>query len=224
MTPHTDRETLLVFLLVPLWIVLGLWIDARWTSGQRIVDVVTWVLFVGFVVVEPTRSRWSLLACLLYATLGEVFLSLIWGLYDYRLGSLPLFVPPGHVLLFLLGRATAPRLAPTAVAVAASIAAVITLEAIVRRGDQFSIPLLTLFALALLSRGQRALFVAMFFLALAMELVGTSLGNWAWRETTPWLGLTATNPPIAVGAFYVVLDRLVTWTIPTSRASLDDGR
>ncbi|MCA8972073.1 MAG: hypothetical protein KDC95_19955 [Planctomycetes bacterium] len=218
------RSHPLAFLIIPTWIVFGLWIDARWLHGQTIVDVVTWCILAGFIVAEPPRSRWMLLACLLYATLGEVFLSLIWGLYDYRLGSLPLFVPPGHVLLFLLGRAVACKLSKAVVITSAVVAVAIALEAIVRRGDHFSIPLLGLFGVALASRDQRALFVTMFLLALAMELVGTSLGNWKWRETTPWLGLMATNPPIAVGAFYVVLDRLVTWTAPAPRGSHHDGR
>ena len=43
-------------------------------------------------------------------TAGEVFLSLVWGLYEYRLGNIPLFVPPGHVLLFFLGTQIAQRI------------------------------------------------------------------------------------------------------------------
>src|SRR4249919_3250031 len=33
----------------------------------------------------------------------EVVGSIIWGLYRYRLGNLPLFVPPGHGLVYLTG-------------------------------------------------------------------------------------------------------------------------
>ena len=47
-----------------------------------------------------------MLACLLIATAGELFLALAWGLYSYREAGLPLFVPPGHVLLYMLGLAS----------------------------------------------------------------------------------------------------------------------
>ena len=41
------------------------------------------------------------------ATCVELFLSMVWGLYQYRWGNVPLFVPPGHGLLYLFAlRAT----------------------------------------------------------------------------------------------------------------------
>ena len=51
-----------------------------------------------------------LMACLVIATAGEIVLSLGWGLYTYRLDNIPLFVPPGHVLLLLLGLSLARRM------------------------------------------------------------------------------------------------------------------
>ncbi len=55
------------------------------------------------------------------------------------------------------------------------------------------------------------LYATMFLLALAMELYGTWLGNWAWRAEIPWLGWVTLNPPFAAGAFYCTLDWLVGW-------------
>ncbi len=199
-------------LLILLWIPLGLWIDARMPYGQPSADLVTWSFFLLLVVRASRLERKTLLSCLVYATLGEVFLALVWSVYTYRLANLPLFVPPGHVLLFCLGRHIAACLPQRSVVPLGIVGIAIGLDAILRRGDSFSIPLLVLFALALRSHDQRPLFVTMFLLAFAMELVGTSLGNWRWRESAPWLELAAANPPAAVGAFYVVLDRLVTWT------------
>ena len=37
------------------------------------------------------------------ATTAEILCSLIWGIYDYRLGNLPVFVPAGHGLVYLVG-------------------------------------------------------------------------------------------------------------------------
>ena len=57
----------------------------------------------------------------------------------------------------------------------------------------------------------------MFVLALAMEIYGTWLGNWAWDIDVPWLGLTTINPPLAAGAFYCMLDLLVVATVARAR-------
>ncbi len=45
----------------------------------------------------------ALRAVLAWATAGELFCSLLWGLYTNRLGNIPHFVPPGHVVVFLIG-------------------------------------------------------------------------------------------------------------------------
>ncbi len=52
--------------------------------------------------VEPAR-RWEVWLCVPIATLFEVYGSLIWGGYTYRLHNIPLYVPPGHALVFVFG-------------------------------------------------------------------------------------------------------------------------
>jgi hypothetical protein len=47
--------------------------------------------------------RLQTLAVVGFATVGEIVGSLVWGLYGYRLGNLPAFVPPGHGLVYLAG-------------------------------------------------------------------------------------------------------------------------
>ena len=150
---------------------------------------------------------------MLYATLGEIFLSLVWGLYEYRLSNVPLFVPPGHALLFMLGRILAERardwiewFVPLAAAPFVFLLAVTglgTLDAL----------LFALFLLCLLSGRASRLYAVMFVLSLAMEVYGTWLGNWTWAAEAPWLGFTTINPPLAAGAFYCMLDMLVVATV-----------
>ena len=41
--------------------------------------------------------------CVPIATLFEVYGSLIWGGYTYRLHNIPLYVPPGHALVYVFG-------------------------------------------------------------------------------------------------------------------------
>src|SRR4051795_3717095 len=79
----------------------GLLLDYHWVRfGQIAASAVAWMVCFGLFARADAKSRPALVACLAIATAGEIFLSLVWGLYQYRLGNIPLFVPPGHVLLF----------------------------------------------------------------------------------------------------------------------------
>lgn len=196
--------------LIVATIALGLVVDQHWARhGQLAVSLAAWAVLALLWSRSEPRERPALAACLVFATAGEVFLSLVWGLYEYRLGNIPLFVPPGHVLLFYLGTRIAARIPEASVGWIAAVAGLMV-AALAGIGRDTLGPLLFAFFLACLwlSRSRR-LYATMFVLSLAMELYGTWLGNWAWSARVPWLGLAADNPPLAAGAFYCVLDLLV---------------
>ena len=197
-------------LLIVATIAGGLLLDQHWARhGQLVVSAAAWMVFAVLWARSPAPRRPALMACLLFATAGEVFLSLVWGLYEYRLGNIPLFVPPGHVLLFFLGLQIAARLPERSEWAIALIAAPLV-AAFAWNGRDTLGPLLYLLFLACLWLSpSRRLYATMFVLSLAMELYGTWIGNWVWSAQVPWLGLTADNPPLAAGAFYCVLDLLV---------------
>ena len=197
----------------------GLLVDQLWVlHGQLAVNAAAWLVFAALWQQRPAHERPALFACLAFATAGEVFLSLVWGLYDYRLGNIPLFVPPGHVLLFFLGVQIAARL-PERSEWWIAAAAMPLVAAFALNGRDTLGPLLyALFLACLWLSPSRRLYATMFVLSLAMELYGTWLGNWTWSGQVPWLGLTADNPPLAAGAFYCVLDFLV---VTSTRRWLD---
>ena len=202
-----------VNLLIIATIVGGLLVDQHWTGhGQVAVNVAAWCVFLLLWTRSHLEERRALAACLLFAAAGEAFLSLVWGLYDYRLGNIPLFVPPGHVLLFYLGMRIAERV-PDGGEWWIALAALPLVALFAWNGrDTLGPALYALFATCLLLSSSRKLYATMFVLSLAMELYGTWLGNWVWRAEVPWLGLRADNPPLAAGAFYCVLDLLVVGT------------
>lgn len=198
------RDTFAV--VIGLTILVGLAVDrfgGPW--GQPLVSVWTWLLVATLLIGEPAR-RLRLLVCLAVATTGEVVLSLVWGLYDYRLGNLPLFVPPGHVLLYWLGLHLAGRL-PSRLLAAVPWAAMAGVTLLAVGGiDGFGPLLLAIFLVCMRFGPAPRLYATMFLLSLLMELWGTWLGNWAWRPALPMLGWPVANPPLAAGAFYCVLD------------------
>ena len=210
-------------LLIVATIALGLLLDQAWPGhGQVVVSAFAWIVMAAVLRRTSGRDRKALVACLVIATAGEVFLSLVWGLYRYRQGNIPLFVPPGHVLLFFLGTQLAQRLPDRGVAWVAALAAPL-IAALAWSGRDTLGPLLfALFLLCLWLSPSRKLYATMFVLSLAMELYGTWIGNWRWNGAVPWLGLTTANPPVAAGAFYCVLDLLVvsltTGPVPARRS------
>lgn len=206
--PHVPRALLLAAVIG-----IGLAVDQAYGWGQVVVDAVVALVFLAVLWHADRAGRLLLLACLGFATLGECLLSLVWGLYDYRLGNLPLFVPPGHALLLLLGMQIAARVSMRAAwAVPIAAAPVVAWQAIAGT-DRLGVLLFAMFAVAMWRGSARRLYAVMFALSLAMELYGTWLGNWKWRAEAPWLGLPTCNPPLTAGAFYCVLDVLVMTTL-----------
>ncbi|MCC6531889.1 MAG: hypothetical protein IT531_05015 [Burkholderiales bacterium] len=188
--------------------------------SQPLVDIAAWAVFALLIARSARPDRIAYLACLAFAAAGEVLLALVWGIYDYRLGNLPLFVPPGHVLLYALGVWLSARMPIRAVEISSLLVACTALGLALDGRDQLSLPLAVMFVLCVRYGPAPRLYAVMFVLALALELLGTGLGNWSWRALTPWFGWSALNPPFAAGAFYCMLDLLVTRVRPRSPSVL----
>jgi hypothetical protein len=191
--------------------------------GQTLTNITLWALLLHWLRGAEPAEQSSLAVCVFYATLGEIFLSLVWGLYEYRLSNIPLFVPPGHALLFMLGTMLARHARDWIVWVVPLAAAPFVLLLAVTGLGTLDALLFSLFLLCMLSGRASKLYAVMFVLSLAMEVYGTWLGNWTWALEAPWLGFTTINPPLAAGAFYCMLDMLVVATVAGRRPAAAPG-
>ncbi len=175
-------------------------------------------LFVATRFSPPTERRqvWLMVGI---ATCVELFLSLVWGLYQYRWGNVPLFVPPGHGLLYLFAlRATrTPLMIDRGRTVKHVALACATLWAVggltvaplfLGWVDVFGALFLPVFVV-LMRRPRALVYAACFFIAVELELVGTGFGNWAWATAAPVIHLPAGNPPSVIAGGYCVLDAVV---------------
>ena len=162
------------------------------------------------------RQVWLMVAI---ATCVELFLSLVWGLYQYRWGNVPLFVPPGHGLLYLfaLRAARTPLMIDRGRTVKRVALACATLWAVggltvaplfLGRVDVFGALFLPIFVV-LMRRPRALVYAATFFIAVELELVGTGFGNWAWATAAPVINIPAGNPPSVIAGGYCVLDAVV---------------
>ena len=188
----------------------GLWLDhAFGIGGQVVASVWAWAVFLWLLGRVDRITRGAMLLCVSIATFGEMVLSLGWGLYIYRFENVPPFVPPGHVLLFLLGLRLAQRLPRQAVPGIAAAAVGYGVLALFTGRDTTSTVLALLLMLCLAVGRNRRLYVSVFMLALALELYGTALGSWRWEPAVPGLPLASANPPLCAGTFYCALDLLI---------------
>jgi hypothetical protein len=181
-------------IIVTAFLVSGLAIDQYvpfW--GQLLVSIAAWTLLLYWISVAPREQQVMLYTCVAYATLGECFLSLVWGLYDYRLGNIPAFVPPGHALLLVLGLIITARTPDWVTWVVPGVALPCVALLAWIGVDTFGVLLFSLIALCMVFNRSRKLYAVMFVLSLTMEIYGTWIGNWAWRVDVPWIGLTTTN-------------------------------
>lgn len=152
------------------------------------------------------------------ATTGEVVLSIGWGLYSYQHALIPLYVPAGHGIFYLLATESAQqevlrrheRAIVGSVLVAGSIVAAVTL---VFFGDVWGL-LWWAGAAVLLSRSKNGLLLASCLVyTMLLEWLGTAIGNWRWAAEVPWLGLRSANPPSGVGVLYILLDLLTVMVV-----------
>jgi hypothetical protein len=192
-------------------LVAGLAIDMHVElPGQLALSAVVWAVLVYALPRPGTVERHAVFACLAIATAGELFLSLGWGLYTYRLENIPLFVPAGHAMLLLTGTKLAERLSTRHANTILGVVAAYAIVAAALGVDTFALFLVAALGLVwFIMPAHRPLYASTFVLALAVELYGTWLGNWTWSHDVPVIGLVTTNPPGLSSAFYAVLDALV---------------
>ncbi len=216
--------------LYSLTILIGLWISATAFGGllpdnlaEWPVNIWCWGVF-GYIYKTTNRKeRIEMITVLAFATPMELFFSEVWNIYEYQRGLMPLFVPAGHYFLFDLGRIMAEKMKQS-LALPILILFIPMIGYGVYDGSDTSGPILMVLVLIFTKFGpQPRLYASMAWAALAMEIVGTQLGNWTWANEVPWTGLTAWNPPLLVGAFYCFGDLLVNMTVVRFEEKADIG-
>jgi len=199
----------------------GLLLDQKLPfGGQIITNIAVWLIFICILRHASRQEQVSLVACVFYATIGEIFLSLAWGLYEYRLGNIPLFVPPGHGAVYLFGLLAARtpvvlrygrRVAHVILAGASTwaLAGLTVLPLVTGRFDLQGAICLPVFAWFVLRSPRWPLFAAIFIATGELEIFGTVLGNWQWLPIAPWTHIPSGNPPSVIAGGYCVIDASV---------------
>ena len=214
--------------------------DSRITAlwQQWLLGVLTFAVLYLAALQAPKEQRLQVWTCVVVATGFEIFGSLIWGVYRYRLHNVPLFVPPGHGLVYLFGLLAARtpvvvhygrRVAHVILAGAATwaLAGLTVLPVITGRVDLQGALCLPVFAWFVLKSPRWPLFAAIFIATGELEIFGTALSNWFWLPLAPWTHIPSGNPPSVIAGGYCVIDASVLLALRgfvALRGHLDHGR
>ena len=202
-----------------LYTPIGLYADSRVTAPwqQYLLGALTFTVLYLAAIKAPREQRAQVWTCVAVATCFEIFGSLVWGVYQYRLHNLPLFVPPGHGIVYLFGLLAAQtpvvvrygrRVAHFVLAGAGvwAVLGVTMLPLVTGRVDVQGALCLPVFAFFLMRSPRWPLFAAIFIIVSELEICGTSFGNWYWMPVAPWTHIPSGNPPSVIAGGYCVID------------------
>ena len=207
--------TVLVLIALVCWLD-GHYVAARFAYGQWVSNAIMVVAFIWLYRSAPTRLRALMKYGVFIATAGEVLFSLVFGMYEYRQVSIPLYVPPGHSVMYAAvyyfvrerwvlkqRRFVAPLMLLVSVAYAAY-----WLHA---HNDVYGALCTFLFVVLIWRDAEsRLFFLSMFLFVGYLELVGTAVGAWFWWPTAfdTFAWLPSGNPPSGISLFYMGFDGL----------------
>jgi hypothetical protein len=180
---------------------------------QLLLGALTWVVLLVACVPLSRERRAQVAGVVLVATCAEFLGSIVWGVYRYRLGNLPMFVPPGHGLVFLLGlrlsqldtvrRHTKAFIG--AVLVAALAWGTLGVTAF-HRADLLGALGIVVFLFYIRYGPTPAIYAGVFVAVGMLEIAGTAIGTWGWKPVVPGTTVTSGNPPSGAIAGYALFD------------------
>jgi len=195
------------------WLSVALWLDRAGGGGglwqQRGLGLLTWGVLVASLLRVSTLVRAQTAVVVAFATVVEYVASPMLHVYEYRFDNVPMYVPPGHGLVYLsafaLGHAAfVQRRMPWAEAAVLVVGGAWAAYGVVLadRPDVLGALWFGCLALFLVFGPSKAVYVGAFVAVSWLELVGTHLGTWVWAEAdfTGWFSIG--NPPSGAAGGY----------------------
>lgn len=196
--------------VICLWIPATLWLD-RFADvpGQVMLGLITSALLGLLLVPRPPVVRWQVGVVVVFATVVEVVFSGWLGVYEYRLGAVPAYVPAGHGLVYLaaLDFAQWPlvrRRAGAVVTACSLVVAAVAVYALLGTRNDVLGAFWAVCLLAFLRYGRMPLlYVGAFGVVSYLEVLGTRWQVWTWQPVDTIAGwVPMGNPPsVAAGGY-----------------------
>ncbi len=215
--------------LVAGWVVGVLGLDTVASLGQqRLLGILTWLLLLGCLRGEPRAVRVQVAVVVVFASLVEYVFAGWLGVYVYRLDNVPAFVPPGHGLVYLaalaIGRsAFASRHSGAVLGAALTACGGWAVWGLLLSPRLDVLGAFWFACLLVFSRWGRSrlVYAGAFLVVSYLEIVGTSLGTWAWQPHDPTGLITIGNPPSGIAGGYAWFDAAALLLTPRLLARWD---
>ena len=200
--------------VVAAWVAVVLGLDTGASLGQqRLLGGVTWLLLGALLAGQSRTTRMQVAVVVVFASVVEYVFAGWLGVYVYRLGNVPWFVPPGHGLVYLaalcLGRsAWAHRHERAVLRIALGLCGLWALWGVTLSPRPDVLGAFWFGCLLVFARYGRSplLYAGAFLVVSYLELVGTSLGTWAWQAHDPTGLISIGNPPSGIAGGYAWFD------------------
>ncbi len=209
--------------LVVGWIFVVLSLDAG--SGvwvQRALGVATWGLLTVIACRESPLVRVQTAIVVVFASAVEYAASPLLEVYVYRFHNVPMYIPPGHGLVYLAALAFGRTQLVSAHTRLCSVLALTVIGGYAAYGGFFAARTDVLGALwftclvgFLLWGPSPGLYVGATVVVTYLELVGTRLGDWTWQPTDPTGLVSIGNPPSGAAGGYCWFDLAAILLAPT---------
>ena len=166
-----------------------------------------------------TRVKEQMLYAVIIAVVGEYLFSIVLGMYTYRLGNVPHYVPLGHALVYVgvLYFSKAASIFKNKNKLAQVFTIVIMVYAtvfLIFKNDVFGF-VMTIATLLILTKKprERLFYLTMYITVAYLEIIGTSYLCWKWPATAwgTFDFLPSYNPPSGISLFYFLLDLGTLW-------------
>jgi hypothetical protein len=216
------RTTLLLAAFSTVYWLVVLFLDRNATLGQQLaLAASTWVFLIFALWLSPPSERVQVISMIFVASCCECIGSLLWGVYRYRLENIPMYVPPGHGLFFLMAVRLSEvpmveRYRRVVVGAVVAVSGLLLVRGMFLSPERDVLGLGTwLVLLFFLFAGRRPTFYAVSYaLTMTLEYYGTSQGNWAWVPILPYVGIGVANPPFGIGGAYCAMDAVARQLAP----------
>ncbi len=194
------------------------WLSERVTYNQWMANGICLTFFLFIYRQATQRLRKLMLYGIPIAMFGETLFSLILGMYEYRLGNIPLYVFLGHSVVYasvyLLMRSPRIKQLNPLQPLLLSLASGLVIFWWLTQNDWFGLCCFLGFLAFYRASGEnRTFYLVMFCIVAYLELVGTYFGCWQWPAV--WFGvfewMPSGNPPIGIALFYFLFDLGCLW-------------
>jgi hypothetical protein len=177
------------------------------------------IVFVFLILKGTKRAKELMLYALIIGTVGEYLFSLGFEMYTYRLKNVPIYVPPGHAIIYIVTyyftRKAPIQQSKDKIEFLFKVFIVIYSCVFLLLGkDVFGFVLSILIIWLLRNKPKERLFYFTMYIVVAfLEIIGTRYACWKWPSTAfdciPFL--KSANPPSGISFFYFGLDLGSLW-------------